>query len=169
MRSLCDECQRFRFYGRLSNFLTYKRDRAYQVSHQMFLTVLIPRDHRLKSVSSQSRFTAAEIIVCYLYIEVHSFSRNSDVCEIRGLQSQVATKLASSIFPFNHRYACVTKFLRQTAIAQLRNTELPNNHRSNHSSSPASCIQQPKLPQHRSLVPANSALRSTTEPAERLR
>lgn len=42
VRSLRDECQRFRFYGRLSNFLTYKRDRAYQVSHQMFLTVLIP-------------------------------------------------------------------------------------------------------------------------------
>lgn len=37
-----DECQRFRFYGRLSNSLTYNRDHAYQVSHQMFPSVLIP-------------------------------------------------------------------------------------------------------------------------------
>lgn len=42
VRSPDDEYQRFRFYGRLSNFLTYKRNHAYQVSHQMFLTVLIP-------------------------------------------------------------------------------------------------------------------------------
>lgn len=37
---------------------------------------------------SQSRFTAAEIIVRYLYIEVYSFSRNSDVCEIRGCKAK---------------------------------------------------------------------------------